>query len=756
MDANGKLVTKASAEISMTENPKSCASDLMISIPEDENDSKPIPAEDQKFKLSADSPLAVSNNSGFSSPEIARFGPRLPKIPSNVSTLTRRKSLSRMASKPKSRFGEQSVPIDQKMFEDDKFWAQEHVLSSRGSPITNMDVNGASIRGGNRTVSIAVKTSAGVVDEDEEIFKKVSSMKKLKYRKVKARVLIEWLLFLSILGCLIASLTVHEHEKWKLWGLHIWKWLVLVLVTFSGMLITNWLMHFVVLLIELNYLLKKKVLYFVYGLKKSVGVCIWLSLVLITWVFLFEGGVERSRATKQILNFITWTIASVLIGAFLWLLKTLSLKILASSFHVNSFFERIQESVFDQYILVTLSGPAVMESEQMSGRTNSNVTQFSFQVTKKGKEGKNKKQKEAIDINKLCQMKQGKVTASTMKTLTDMISNSGLNSLSNIIDESVNGGNEQTDNEIIIQEMAIAAAFYIFINVAKPGSKYIDELDLRRFMTKEVAEIVFPMIASETWEIDRKVLMDWVLKVYKERKALFHALNDTKTAVKQLNKIVSGILMIVMVVVWLLLTGIATTKVVVFLSSQLVLAAFMFGNTCKMIFEAIIFVFVMHPFHVGDRCLIDGVQMIVEEMNILTTVFLKFDKEKIYYPNSVLATKPISNFNRSPDMGDSLEFCIDFKTPLEKIASLKVEIKGFLDKNPQHWHPDHSVILKEIENVNKLKMALFFNHTMNFQDFAEKSRRKSDLVLEIKRIFEELNIRYHLLPQHVHFLDTSG
>lgn len=99
------------------------------------------------------------------------------------------------------------------------------------------------------------------------------------------------------------------------------------------------------------------------------------------------------------------------------------------------------------------------------------------------------------------------------------------------------------------------------------------------------------------------------LKVYKERKALFHALNDTKTAVKQLNKIVSGILMIVMVVVWLLLTGIATTKVVVFLSSQLVLAAFMFGNTCKMIFEAIIFVFVMHPFHVGDRCVIDGVQV---------------------------------------------------------------------------------------------------------------------------------------------------
>ena len=67
--------------------------------------------------------------------------------------------------------------------------------------------------------------------------------------------------------------------------------------------------------------------------------------------------------------------------------------------------------------------------------------------------------------------------------------------------------------------------------------------------------------------------------------------------------------------------------------------------------------------------------MIVEEMNILTTVFLRFDNEMIYYPNSVLATKPISNFCRSPDMGDSLEFSIDFTPPVEKIGDLKEKIK---------------------------------------------------------------------------------
>ncbi|PIN01418.1 putative mechanosensitive ion channel [Handroanthus impetiginosus] len=772
MEANGKA-PRTSREISMN--------DITIYIRADEKDSKfsnPDASKDQKYKLSVDSPHRLSNDSTFSaqnsvpvscpSPEIARFIPstdKPPKIPDGKN-LTRRKTLSRsIYSKPNSRFGEQSAATDSTVFENGLL-TEDHVISSRGSPSAVVDNSNACAMETSRVMSLSPKTSFvsssggfGGVDEHEEIYNKVSSMRKVKYRKVNAKVLIEWFLFLCILGCLIISLTVDKLQHWTIWGLKIWRWLVLVLVTFNGLFVTEWLMHFIVLLIELNYLLKRKVLYFVHGLKKSVQVCIWLALVLVTWVLLFREGFTRSPLANRILDFITWSIASLLIGAFLWLLKTLLLKILASAFHVNTFFDRIQESIFHQSILLTLSGPPIMESTNMFGKTRSNISKFSPRFAKKEKEGveKKKKKKEVIDINKLHQMKQDKVSAWTMKMLVDVISNSGLTTLSNTIDESVyDGGNEKTDKEITNEEEAIAAAYHIFRNVAQPGCKYIDEVDLSRFMIKEEVEVVFPMIdVAETGQIDRKTLTDWVLKVYKGRKALAHALTDTKTAVKQLNKLVTGILIVVIVIVWLLLTGIATTKVLVVLSSQLVLAVFVFGNTCKTIFEAIVFVFLMHPFDVGDRCVVDGVQMIVEEMNILNTVFLKFDNEKIYYPNNVLATKPISNFYRSPDMGDSLEFSIDFKTPLEKIGTLKEKIKRYLETNPQHWHPNHNVVVREIENVNKIKMALYFNHTINFQDYAEKSRRKTDLVLEMKKIFEELNIRYDLLPQEVHLVESK-
>ena len=72
---------------------------------------------------------------------------------------------------------------------------------------------------------------------------------------------------------------------------------------------------------------------------------------------------------------------------------------------------------------------------------------------------------------------------------------------------------------------------------------------------------------------------------------------------------VNVVVFIIVLIISLLILGIATKQFMTYLSSQLLLVAFIFGNTCKNIFEAIIFVFVMHPFDVGDRCEIDGVEV---------------------------------------------------------------------------------------------------------------------------------------------------
>lgn len=106
------------------------------------------------------------------------------------------------------------------------------------------------------------------------------------------------------------------------------------------------------------------------------------------------------------------------------------------------------------------------------------------------------------------------------------------------------------------------------------------------------------------------------MKVYNERKALAHSLNDTKTAIEQLNKILSAIILVAIIIVWILLMGFATTHVLVLILSPLLLVAFIFGDTFKTVFEGLVFVFVIHPFDVGDRCVVNGVQVIHSAYNI--------------------------------------------------------------------------------------------------------------------------------------------
>lgn len=87
------------------------------------------------------------------------------------------------------------------------------------------------------------------------------------------------------------------------------------------------------------------------------------------------------------------------------------------------------------------------------------------------------------------------------------------------------------------------------------------------------------------------------------------SLDDTKTAVDELRNMLNVLVAIIILIIWLIILGVPISHFLIFMSSQLLLVVFIFGNTCKTVFEAIIFLFIMHPFDVGDRCEVDGVQV---------------------------------------------------------------------------------------------------------------------------------------------------
>ncbi|XP_060207773.1 mechanosensitive ion channel protein 10-like [Lycium barbarum] len=555
-------------------------------------------------------------------------------------------------------------------------------------------------------------------DDQEGIFGTKEECKK-KRRKIPFRLLFEWLLLLLTTSCVICALTISPLRENPLWGLDLWKWCMLILVIFSGHLISSLVIRFLVFLIERNFMLREKVLYFVYGLRKRFQNCVWLGLVLLSLNFLFNSKLNKQN---KMLTKLREALLALLIAATIWPVKIILVKVLASSFFVATYSDRMKESVFHYYVLDALSGPPVDVKERHN-------------------------LKELRKLSKLKKLSmQSKSSAWSVKRLANYVRFFGLSTISKSVDEFGN-----TATEITSEMEARNCSRKIFKNVANHGAKYIEEEDLMRFLNRVEINTIFPLFegAVETGRITKSAFRNWVVRAYYERKYLAHSLNDTKTAVQQLHKLASGIVSFVILVISLLVMGLLSTQILALLLSQLVLLGFAFQNTCKTIFESIIFVFVVHPFDIGDRCVIDGVQMIVEEMNILTTVFLRYDNEKIYYPNAVLITKPISNFYRSPEMCDTISFDIDTNTSMDTIIALKKAIQLYLESKPKYWNPKHSVIVKGIWNVHTMGMMLCVQHTINHQNYGDRSHRITELILELKKIFETLNIKYSLLPQQV-------
>ncbi|GMI88042.1 MscS-like 8 [Hibiscus trionum] len=606
-------------------------------------------------------------------------------------------------------------------------------------------------------------------EEDDDPFADEDLPDEFRRTHLNAFTWIQLLSLVVIVAALLCSLFIPALNKLDLWELKLWKWLVFLLVLICGRMVSGWGIRIIVFFIEMNFFLRKRMLYFVYGVRRPVQNCLWLALVLLAWHFLFDKQVERQSV---LLQYVTKILICFLISTFLWLLKTLLVKVLASSFHVSTYFDRIQDTLFNQYVIATLSGSPVVEARRMEEedertaaeirrlqtagatvpsdlrddafprqRSNGMLKKTFTRIKTISQPGSTKKGDPGIALEHVHKLNQDNISAWNMKRLMKMVRHGTLATL----DEQVM---EDEVKQIRSEHEATAAAKKIFHNVARRGSKFIYLEDLMRFMREDEAMRTMATFegAYEQSRISKKSLKNWVLNAYRERKALALTLNDTKTAVNKLHKIINVVAGIIIVVIWLVVLGIASSRIIVLFSSQLLLAAFIFGNTCKTIFESIIFLFIIHPFDVGDRCEINGVQVVVEEMNILTTVFLRYDNMKMVFPNSVLSTTPIGNFYRSPDMLDLLEFMVHIATPVEKIAHVKQRITNYVVNRKDHWCPDPMIVIKELDQLNRIKFALWVTHKMNYQDIGERLERRSRLAEEIANIFKELDLQYRLFP----------
>ncbi|GLT47771.1 hypothetical protein SLA2020_214350 [Shorea laevis] len=568
-------------------------------------------------------------------------------------------------------------------------------------------------------------------------------------------IIVQSFLFACSIGFLVTSLKVDVLRNHVIGGLKLWKWCALASVIFCGRHVMGLIIKAVISLVKRRFaFIKGKAYYsyFFYGLGRSVGVFLWLCSVFVTWYLLFHiSEVKRSKSyllfhESQIRDYVSMSLATLLIGGLLWVVKTLVVNMLSSSFKFGRFFDRVQKSIIDLYIIEvfsayiqqTKSSSSSVEKKSSIKRTKS-VTRWVN--TRYG----DQQLKDEHAINLLKKMKPEKVSAWTMEEFVKMIrcwdslDDIRTGRAAKLIYDRVRSS-DRTDVEGIFKD---------------------DLIDQVKFQEKEVVHVIRWINGeSESEVITKSALEDWLVNAEAERNLLRRSLDDSEIAIKRLNKLLSGTVLILIITIWLLMTDVLTTKALIVILAQFFALAFMFGNSAKSVYEGIIFVFVTHPFDIEDHCLINGEEMVVESMTLLTTVFCKNGKDKIFYPNSVLTTLPIKNFYRGVvDIDYSVEFAIDNSITKQQIENLKSQIEKFLEEHPKSWLPKFRIVHKGIED-GKMKMVLCVSCcNINLKHYEDTmSERRSELVDELKKVFtEDIKIKYYdIRPQEVDLLHCSS
>ncbi|KAL4082014.1 Mechanosensitive ion channel-domain-containing protein [Scleroderma yunnanense] len=277
------------------------------------------------------------------------------------------------------------------------------------------------------------------------------------------------------------------------------------------------------------------------------------------------------------------------------------------------------------------------------------------------------------------------------------------------------------------------------------------------FHTHEEAENAFRVFDRDNnGDISRSEVKSTLLRIYKERRFLSRSIRDVRAALKLLNHILLLISAVILFFISLSVFGVNVTQSLTSVYTLGLAASFVFKNSASNAFDAIMFLFVTHPFDTGDRCFIDNENLVVKKMGLFATVFTRSDGTESYYFNSQLFTKFITNVRRSDKMAEALTMQIAWHTPLEKLDELEKRINEWLATEENRWfQPTTTIMLQNINFQRSLEITIGIPHNATWQDWGLRNTRRTAFHAAVHHYCRQLGIVYYESPMPIAYADVD-
>jgi len=259
-----------------------------------------------------------------------------------------------------------------------------------------------------------------------------------------------------------------------------------------------------------------------------------------------------------------------------------------------------------------------------------------------------------------------------------------------------------------------------------------DFLDVLGDAKRQQAEEAFVAIDGDAnGDISLDEMVMTVVEFSRERKSIASSMHDVDQAITVLDRLLCTVVFIAIVFIFVAFLNQSFVTTLATAGTALLSLSFVFAATTQEILGSCIFLFVKHPYDIGDRVDIGADQHTVEHISLLFTVFRRANGAKVgglvQIPNIVLNTLSIENLSRSHSMMEEHSVFVSFDTTFEDVQILRDELNKFvMDKdNSRDFQPDMNIEILGTTDMSKLEIQVQIKHKGNWANETLRAARRS-------------------------------
>ncbi|RPD63790.1 hypothetical protein L227DRAFT_496301 [Lentinus tigrinus ALCF2SS1-6] len=453
----------------------------------------------------------------------------------------------------------------------------------------------------------------------------------------------------------------------------------------------------------------------------------WSLAVWISYNPLINGRqVTNNSSSQQTIDTLGKLLFGLMICAALLFGEKVSIQWIAGKFHERSYAERIADQKFAIRVLVTL----YQHSTDIPWRSD---------TLRDGPSGDSKRKTmlnpQRIFKRALKGVRNAATTTTTvLGTVASEIAGTSLlqpNSPHAMVKTALDSANKS--------RLLARRLFYSF---APPGADRVVVEDIARFFASaEEADHAFSIFDKDSnGDINRDEMEMACMELHREQLSIEHSMRDLDSAVGRLDNIFMSLYFIVAILIFAVMLDAQVATLITSASTLVLGLSWLIGSSLAEVLTSIIFLFIKHPFDVGDRVTVSKETYTVKEIRLLSTIFLDGNACLVQAPNTVLNGQLIHNIRRSPQMSEPFEFDVAYSTSFDQIEKLRAMMLAFLKVERRDYQPIFDIYVIDMPEQGKMTLRADIKYKSNWQQGSLKAQRRNKWICALKASMEKLKI----------------